>query len=178
MLHLFRNKIFSEKYHILRCLCEPFFMMPSTSKPKLTTRCILYLYFLPHFESFTTSLFYLILNQILPLQTCFSYIFVVYYSPLQSYLVHIGPTQSILSTLVLFSLLWFYLVYYVHFHLIRSIWSYSIHFASIWFGLVLFSPFCSLWFFQSTLVQLGPFDLIWSIQFTLVLDRCDFFFLL
>ena len=151
MLHLFRNKIFSEKYHILRCLCEPFFMMPNTSKPKLTTRCILYLYFLPHFESFTTSLFYLILNQILPLQTCFSYIFVVYYSPLQSYSVHVGPTQSILSTLVLFGPLQFTLVLFSPLCLLSS---YSVH-------LVLFNPLCFY------LVRFGS---IQSILFTLVLS--------
>ena len=94
---------------------------------------------------------YFILNQILPLQTCFSYIFVVYYSPLQSYSVHVGPTQSILSTLVLFGPLQFTLVLFSPLCLLSS---YSVH-------LVLFSPLCFY------LVQFGP---IQSILFTSVLS--------
>ena len=93
-------------------VCAPFFTMPNTLKPKLTTRCILYLYFLPHFESFTTSLFYLFdfKSKFSTTNVFLSYIFVVYYSPLQSYSVHGGPTQLILSTLVLFGPLQFTLV--------------------------------------------------------------------
>ena len=93
-------------------VCAPFFTMPNTLKPKLTTRCILYLYFLPHFESFTTSLFYLFdfKSNFSTTNVFLSYIFVVYYSPLQSYSVHVGPTQLILSTLVLFGPLQFTLV--------------------------------------------------------------------
>ena len=130
-------------------VCAPFFTMPNTLKPKLTTRCILYLYFLPHFESFTTSLFYLFdfksnfttTNMFLLYFCCVLQSTSIIFGPCWSHLVHsvyFGPIQS---TLVLFGPL-------------CPLSSYSVH-------LVLFNPLCFY------LVQFGS---IQSILFTLVLS--------
>ena len=102
------------------------------------------------------------LNQILPLQTCFSYIFVVYYSPLQSYLVHVGPTRSILSTLVLFGPLQFTSVL---FGSLCPLWSYSVLsvlFSPLCFYLVQFSPILSILFTSVLSIHIGSIGSIRS----------------
>ena len=104
MLCLFWNKIFSKKYHILWCLCVHHFLRCQIHwNPNwLQDVFFIYIFYLTLKALQHHYFIYFILKQILPLQMCFSYIFVVYYSPLQSYSVHVGSTQLILSTLVLF----------------------------------------------------------------------------
>ena len=68
--------------------------------------------------------------------TCFSYISVVHFSPIQSYSTHSGFIQF---TLVLFSPIQFTLVLFNPFN---PLWFYSVHFCV---------------FFQLTLVLFGPF---------------------
>ena len=106
-------------------VCAPFFTMPNTLKPKLTTRCILYLYFLPHFESFTTLLFYLFdFKSNFTTTNVFLLYFllctIVHFNPIRSMLVPLSSYCLLWSYLVHFNLLWFYSVHYIHFHLIRS----------------------------------------------------------
>ena len=102
---------------------------------------------------------------------CFSYITVVHFGPLWSYLihfVHIGPLQY---TLVLFGTHWFY---FVPFNPIQSILStsvvfgsfyplsYSVHISPIWSiltTLICFGPIQSI---LSTLVLFCPFGPLWS----------------
>ena len=140
---------------------------------------------LPYFKGFTiTFIIIWFLNQNLPPQTCFSYIYIVYFNliliqftlvhfdyiqSIRSYAVHsvnMGPLQSIL---VLFRPLQFIQSYSVYIGLIRSILSITVLFSPIWSYLVHFGSILSI---RSTLVLFGlilstlvlpsPFSLIWS----------------
>ena len=134
MLQLFRNKIFLEKNITFYSVCVHTFLWCQIHQNPNWLQDIIFIYIF-YLTLKALQHHYFILNQILPLQTCFSYIFVVYYSPLQSYLVHVGPTRSILSTLVLFGPLQFTSVL---FGSLCPLWSYSVL-------SVLFSPF---WFYS------------------------------
>ena len=140
---------------------------------------------LPYFKGFTIKFIIIwFLNQNLPPQTCFSYIYIVYFNliliqftlvhfdyiqSIRSYSVHsvnMGPLQSIGSIpsssvhSVLFGLYWSYPVHTVHYGPVQS-------------NLVLLGP---LWFYSVHSVYFGPirsysvhFGLILSIQSNLVL---------
>ena len=84
----------------------------------------------------------------------------------KSYLVHVGPILSNLSSLIHFSSITSTFV------LVGPHWSYFVHFSPISFTLVMFGPFCPSWSYlvdivtirsiTSTLVLIYPFVLIRS----------------
>ena len=88
--------------------------------------------------------------------TCFSYISVVHFSPIQSYSTHSGFIQF---TLVLFGSLWFHSIHSVHFGSIRS--TLVCLFFLVDIGLIRSIPSTSVLFnsfypLRSTLVLFGP----------------------
>ena len=141
---------------------------------------------LPYFKGITIKFIIIwFLNQNLPPQTCFSYIYIVYFNLIliQFTLVHFDYIQSIRSYSVhsvnmgpLQSIYWFYSVHFSSFSLIRSILvlsgpycplrSCSVQFGPTWSTLVLFCPFGLLGPIRSYSVHFG---FILSIQSNLVL---------